>query len=293
MAASRLSDAQKAEIVGRYRGGESSTELAKAFGCSPNTVTRTVKAVLSADELDAVKQQRGKGARPDGAAPEAVVADLPAAAPAKVDPEQSLDPDPASKSEGARVLHRHTEHHADADGDVEEHADADADAGAVAVADPDGPIGPDADSDGPGVLPIDDADDFGDDEGDSDEDDEEDDGDEDEGVGTAAQEPVQCRCLSEAALAGSAYLLVDKTVELQPTALSECSDLGPLPPEEAERQALLVYVNPRHAKRHCGRSQRVIQLPDVGLLHRTAPYLLAQGISRVVIEGSLYSLPGS
>jgi hypothetical protein len=142
-------------------------------------------------------------------------------------------------------------------------------------------------------LPIDDADDFGDDEGDGDEDDEEDDGDEDDGVGTAAQEPVQCRCLSEATLVGSAYLLVDKIVELQPTVLGECSDLGPLPPEEAERQALLVYVNPRHAKRHCGRSQRVIQLPDVGLLHRTAPYLLAQGISRVVIEGSLYSLPGS
>lgn len=289
MAASRLSDAQKVEIVGRYRGGESSAELAKAFGCSPNTVTRTVKAALSADELDAVKQQRGKGARQDGAAPASVVADLPAAAPAEVDLEQSLDPDPASESEGARALHTHTEHHADADGDVGEHVVAVADP----ITEPDSAIDPDAGSDGPGVLPIDDADDFGDDEGDNEEDDEEDDGDEDDGVGAAAQEPVQCRCLSEAALAGSAYLLVDKTVELQPTALSECTELGPLPPDEAERQALLVYVSPRHAKRHCGRSQRVIQLPDVGLLHRTAPYLLAQGISRVVIEGSLYSLPGS
>ena len=54
-----------------------------------------------------------------------------------------------------------------------------------------------------------------------------------------------------------------------------------------------MYLNPRHAKRHCGRSQRVIKLPDLSVLQRTAPYLLAQGISRVVIEGSLYSLPGS
>jgi hypothetical protein len=29
------------------------------------------------------------------------------------------------------------------------------------------------------------------------------------------------------------------------------------------------------------------------MLERTAPYLIAQGISRVVMEGSLYSLPGS
>jgi hypothetical protein len=107
------------------------------------------------------------------------------------------------------------------------------------------------------------------------------------------QEPVQCRCLSEAQLPATAYLLVDKTVELQPVALSECADLGPLSEEEAERQALQVYVNPRHAKRQCGRSQRVIPLPDLSLLQRTAPFLLAQGISRVVIEGSLYSLPGS
>jgi hypothetical protein len=37
----------------------------------------------------------------------------------------------------------------------------------------------------------------------------------------------------------------------------------------------------------------VIKLPDLTLLERTSSYLLAQGISRVVIEGALYSLPGS
>lgn len=245
MAASRLSDAQKAEIVGRYREGVSSTELAKEFGCSPNTVSRVVKAALSAEELDALKQQRGRGAR---AAAPAVAVQEPEPAEPPAPPQAFADPDEASGGE----------------------------------------------ADGPGVLPIDDADDFSGDEGDG-EDDDEAAGEPDDYTQepSADLEPVQCRCLSEAELVGSAYLLVDKTVELQPTALSECSDLGPLPPEEADRQALLVYVNPRHAKRHCGRSQRVIQLPDVTLLHRTAPYLLAQGISRVVIEGSLYSLPGS
>jgi len=37
----------------------------------------------------------------------------------------------------------------------------------------------------------------------------------------------------------------------------------------------------------------VIKVPDLGILERTSPYLVAQGISRLVVEGALYSLPGS
>lgn len=260
MAASRLSDAQKEEIVAAYRQGAAASALANAFGCSPATVSRVVKAALSPAEVAALKQQRGRReAAPAGAVhptiqveePPAAVAD---AAAAEVDPE--VDP------EGVR----------------------------------------DAGVDGPGVLAIDDADDFAGEEGepepDQDADELEENGSDDLAstagpVPGAGQEPVQCRCLSEAKLPAAAFLLVDKTVELQPVALSACADLGPLPEEESMRQALQVYVNPRQAKRQCGRSQRVIPLPDLSLLQRTAPYLLAQGISRVVIEGSLYSLPGS
>ncbi|MFM7733201.1 MAG: hypothetical protein ACKO6F_07035, partial [Cyanobium sp.] len=99
--------------------------------------------------------------------------------------------------------------------------------------------------------------------------------------------------LSAAQLPPSAYMLVDKTVELQAQPLSDFPELGRLAPEEQQRQALVVFANPRQARRQCGRSQRVIKLPDTTLLERTSRYLLAQGISRVVIEGALYSLPGS
>jgi hypothetical protein len=153
--------------------------------------------------------------------------------------------------------------------------------------------------DGPGVLAIDDAEDFG---GDGDEEDDlglEEEGSDEEfvtvpvmqaGVRERAPEPVP---LQGAALPASVYMLVDKTVELQARPLSEFPELGPLPPQELERQALVVFANPRQAKRQCGRSQRVIKLPDVGVLERTASYLVAQGITRVVMEGALYSLPGS
>jgi transposase-like protein len=95
-----------------------------------------------------------------------------------------------------------------------------------------------------------------------------------------------------AALPASAFLLVDKTVELQGRPLRELPELGRLADDELDRQALVLFVNPRQAKRQCGRTQRVIPLPDPSLLERAAPYLVAQGITRLVIEGALYALPG-
>jgi hypothetical protein len=88
-------------------------------------------------------------------------------------------------------------------------------------------------------------------------------------------------------------MLVDKTVELQARPLSEFPELGALPEEEQQRQALVVFANPRQAKRQCGRTQRVIKLPDSQVIRRTAPYLLGQGITRLVLEGAVYALPGS
>lgn len=264
MAATRLSEAQKQEIVARYRAGESSTALAAVHGCSANTVTRLVKTALDPAEYERLKQERLRGVR--GASD--------AADGAGVDGGET----PVSAPEPRA-------------------AEDDNDAAAAAARGDD-----DEDDDGPGVLAIDDAEDFGD-EGDDDDaalDDAADEGEAFVAVPVhplhpvaGVEELVQPQALSEARLPAAAYLLVDRTVELQPLALSECPDLGPLPEQEAERQALLLFVNPRQAKRHCGRSQRVIKLPDVGLLERTAPYLLAQGISRVVIEGGVYSLPGS
>jgi hypothetical protein len=155
--------------------------------------------------------------------------------------------------------------------------------------------------DGPAVLAIDDADDFGDDESDDDLALDAD-GDDSEGqifmpvpLLEVVDDHTEIRPLplTAADLRGSAWMLVDKTVELQAKPLSEFTELGRLPAEEQDRQALMVFVNPRQAKRHCGRTQRVIKIPDPAVFTLTAPYLLAQGISRVVIEGALFALPGS
>ena len=237
MAATRLTDSQKIEIVARYRTGEGSAELAEAYGCSTNTVSRVVKAGLEPAEYEQLKQQRN---RPLKISPELVSPDL-------VAPEPE-PPEPAG------------------------------------------------DDDDPAVLAIDDADDFGDDANDLDF---ADDDLADQFVAVPlllvdhVGEPAQCQPLADAPLPASVYMLVDKTVELQAKPLKDFPELGQLPAGEEERQALMVFANPRQAKRHCGRTQRVIKVPDTRILERTAPYLIAQGISRVVMEGSLYSLPGS
>jgi hypothetical protein len=159
---------------------------------------------------------------------------------------------------------------------------------------------------GPGELAIDDADDFGADDAEDGEDDLSDDPGEEicfaQGE-TFVAIPVgpiiddlaihEAVPFSAAVLPSSAFLLVDKTVELQARPLRELPELGRLAADELDRQALVVFVNPRQAKRQCGRTQRVIPLPDPSLLERTAPYLMAQGITRLVIEGALYALPGA
>ena len=234
MAPRRLSDSEKQDLVGRYKAGESTSALAEAFGCSPNTVSRTVKALLPADAYAALKASRQKG-----------LATPPT--PTVTQPEEpevdSLKEDDSS-------------------------------------------------------LALDDADDFG-------EDSEEELAEDDDngsvetftelvpllGVGNLSDRPLnQAQPFSVDLLPDSAYMLVDKVVELDARPLKEFLELGPLDDAEQERQGLCLFASPRSAKRQCGRSQRVIKVPDTAVFQRTSSYLLARGITRLVLDGTLIAL---
>ena len=321
MALSRLSDSQKIDLVERYRRGESSAELAVAFGCSPNTVSRTVKAALSPADYQQLKQQRGRSSSstpPSGLAavttvPEVTV--LEGMVPEVMVPEGAAGEATADDDTlEANTLEANTEILAQSNATVAVPTEVQGEiAGLIETAD----LIPADDQSDPedqsaaeapvAVLAIDDADDFASDDAsddldtdtDTDSDTETELDTDDSFVGTPAQalelnhDPVQVHPLVVAALPESLYMLVDKTVELQAKPLKDFPELGRLPPEEQDRQALLLFSNPRQAKRHCGRTQRVIKMPDPAVFERTAPYLLVQGISRLVLEGTLYSLPGS
>ena len=237
MAPRRLSDSEKQELVGRYKAGESTATLAGAFGCSPNTVSRTVKALLPADAYAALKASRQKGlATPPP--PTVTEAEQPG-----VDEVVSFKEDDTS-------------------------------------------------------LALDDADDFG-------EDSEEELAEEDDnasvetftelvpllGVGDLSDRPLnQAQPFSVDLLPDSAYMLVDKVVELDARPLKEFPELGLLDDAEQERQGLCLFVSPREAKRQCGRSQRVIKVPDMAVFQRTSSFLLARGITRLVVDGTLIAL---
>ncbi|MFZ9607899.1 MAG: helix-turn-helix domain-containing protein [Vulcanococcus sp.] len=247
MAAPRLTESQKQELVARYRQGETAQALASSYGCSPNTVSRVLKAGIDADELASLKKQSRSKTAPQ-AAPALAVEPV-AEAPEPEDEEQSLS-------------------------------------------------APVAELDAQPAASLEDDEEYGDD---IDEESFEDDDDEEvsstfnlkTGVAStqALVDPIP---LLPGLLPSSVYMLVDKVVELQAKPLNEFPELGSLPETEQERQALMLYTNPRQAKRQCGRSQRVIKVPDSDVLQRRSSYLVAQGITRLVVEGGLlYSLPGS
>ena len=234
MAPRRLSDSEKQDLVGRYKAGESTSALAEAFGCSPNTVSRTVKALLPADAYAALKASRQKR----------LATPLPSTVTQPEEPEvDSLKEDDSS-------------------------------------------------------LALDDADDFG-------EDSEEELAEDDDngsvetftelvpllGVGNLSDRPLnQAQPFSVDLLPDSAYMLVDKVVELDARPLKEFPELGLLDDAEQDRQGLCLFASPRAAKRQCRRTQRVIKVPDTAVFQRTSSYLLARGITRLVLDGTLIAL---
>lgn len=277
MAAGRLSDSQKQELVVQYREGVASSVLAKAFGCSVNTVSRTVKALLSPEEYEALKKQRGRGGAAQARLPLAV-AEEPAPA--------SAEPSTDERAEAPSASAEHA---------PEPEPAEPATASAELTEEP---------IDEPSSLALDDADDFGS----EDPEDEElsgladDDGEAEAFVAIAplsvagdldSNSPCVSKPLVVSDLPSSLYLLVDREVELKGTLVKDFSELGAVAAEEENQKAIALFANPRQAKRQCGRSQRVIKVPDTGVFERTAPFILAQGISRLVLEGTLYALPGS
>ena len=60
MISRRLSKTQKEEILEAYRAGVSTNALAGQYSCTPNTINRTVKTLLSESEYSLLKKKRSK-----------------------------------------------------------------------------------------------------------------------------------------------------------------------------------------------------------------------------------------
>jgi hypothetical protein len=104
MAARRLSDSEKQDLVGRYKAGESTAALAEAFGCSSNTVSRTVKALLPPEAYAALKASRQKGGTVVAVAQPLLEIPLLEIPPLEVAPNSSTDAEPISSDEAQQLM---------------------------------------------------------------------------------------------------------------------------------------------------------------------------------------------
>lgn len=102
--------------------------------------------------------------------------------------------------------------------------------------------------------------------------------------------PVQVLPLSAAALPKTCYLVIDRASELITRPLRDFGDLGQIPSLETQQRTLPVFDNHRVAKRFSTKRDRVIKVPDSKMLHKARTHLQAKGITRLLIDGQVYSL---
>ncbi|PZV23713.1 MAG: transposase [Snowella sp.] len=96
--------------------------------------------------------------------------------------------------------------------------------------------------------------------------------------------------LSAAVFPTTCYLVVDRTAELIVRPLKEFTHLGKIPPEETQQKTLPVFDNHRVARRFSNRTQRVIKVPNSNVLRKASSHLKAKGITRIFLDGRVYSL---
>lgn len=136
-----------------------------------------------------------------------------------------------------------------------------------------------------------DLEDINDEEDDEDDDDEDDDDDDISYPSPAADfSNIQILPLSQASLPRTCYLVIDRSAELIVKPLAEFADLGAIPDAETRQTTLPVFDNHRIAKRFSHRRERVIKVPDGRMLQKTSHHLQDKGITRLLIDGRIYSL---
>lgn len=106
----------------------------------------------------------------------------------------------------------------------------------------------------------------------------------------ARGEKVQVLPLSGQELPRICYLVVDRASELIAKPLKDFSDLGQIPSTEFQQKTLPVFDHHKVAQRFSNRFQKVIKVPDGQMLHKTRFHLHAKGITRLLINGQVYSL---
>ncbi|ACK71598.1 conserved hypothetical protein [Gloeothece citriformis PCC 7424] len=101
---------------------------------------------------------------------------------------------------------------------------------------------------------------------------------------------LQILPIASAAFPKTCYLVIDRAAELITRPLKEFAELGKIPAEEVQQKTLPVFDNHRVARRFSKRRERVIKIPDGRMIQKTCSHLEAKGITRLLLDGQIYSL---
>ncbi|MEG4045717.1 hypothetical protein [Microcoleus sp. Pol17_C1] len=319
MTPTKLSDSDKRELIRLYRqSNENTITLAKRYGVSSSTVRRILQGALSEPEYEFLVQQKQKRLSDRTSVSE------PTEATTESSPDGEIDPVAVPLSESVPVLPSASNSRPTIRKRSESVPEPVAELDVSDV--PDAPAANLADRShravvtgelkamlpAEGLLAGEDFRDFEDDDEDDDEDDEDDlDDDFDEDVededslsegsllgSLSSSDLIELRGtglievlpLSEASLPKICYLVVDRAAELITRPLKAFGELGQIPAAEIREKTLAVFDNHRVARRFATRNQRVFKIPDSSMLQKAAPYLRAKGITRLLIDGQVYSL---
>jgi hypothetical protein len=110
------------------------------------------------------------------------------------------------------------------------------------------------------------------------------------GMHLKADSLVEVMPFAEAVLPKTCYLVIDRTAELVTRPLKDFGELGQIPEDEVQSRTLPIFDNHRIARRFSHRNQRIIKVPDADMLKKTCTQLSAKGITRLLVNGHIYSL---
>jgi hypothetical protein len=325
MSPAKLSDADKQTMVDLYRQTPAtSSTLAERFGVSNSTVSRLLKNALSSSEYETLIQEKraGRGNKADAQLslslnPPDVPGVVEIADPMPVTPSPSPVSSAAPNIIGKRRRTRSTKTLAEPMIDNEVAADSAPPLPSPSLIVPSSPVVsaptpvPTAltkVANRPQIVAIKSAaldeivkeldDDFSsdDDELEDDLEDLEEDDDEEEDdnepimmIGKNGK-VVSVKPFKDAVLPKSCYLVIDRLSELIVRPLKDLTATGTIPETEVRQRTLPIFDNHRVARRFSLRTQRVIKVPDSELFRKTTRSLKAKGITRIFLDGQVYTL---
>ena len=275
MSPRKLTNSNKEEILDLYRTSpETTSTLAERYGVSSSTISRFLKSNLSEPEYEELIQQKRLGRTPSRREQSELIDQQQLEVAEETGEEQPyVTLDPVVVSAQAEIPAQNQEVESEKELFEEEGVES------VDVASLGEMLGED-------LADLDEEEDLAGGE----EDEWEDELEVRTSLSLSKRRELQVLPLSAASFPKICYLVVDRAADLIALPLKEFGDLGAIPATEIGQKTLPIFDNQRVARRFSNRFQRVIKVPDGRLLEATSSHLEAKGITRLLLDGKVYSL---